>query len=130
MAQRIMIVDDNPDDIEITKIVMSELGRKEEITAMGQGKAALESLGHANGLPALILLDLKMPGMSGLDALRQIRADEHWKRIPVIIVTSSSLESDERDAYEAGASGFLHKDFNISVFREKLKVYLQRYLGN
>ncbi len=134
MASKILIIDDNPDDIEITKIVLAELGRKEEVIAMLHGRGALEYLrkgnGHGNGLPSLILLDLKMPGLSGIDTLRQIRADEQLKHIPVVIVTSSSLTTDEKEAYAAGADNFLNKAFNIDLFSSNLNVILRRYLTN
>ena len=132
MERTILIIDDNPDDIEITKIVLAELGRKEEVVAMLHGRGALEYLGKGNGdgLPSLILLDLKMPGLSGIDTLRQIRADVRLKNIPVIIVTSSSLMADEKEAYEAGADNFLNKAFNIDLFSSNLNVILRRYLTN
>jgi len=132
MASTILIIDDNPDDIEITKIVLAELGRQEEVAAMLHGRGALEYLrkGYGNGLPSLILLDLKMPGLSGIDTLRQIRADEQLKHIPVVIVTSSSLMADEKEAYDAGADNFLNKAFNIDLFSSNLNVILRRYLTN
>jgi DNA-binding response OmpR family regulator len=79
-------------------------------------------------LPSLILLDLKMPGMSGFDTLRIIRADKLMKHIPVIIVTSSSLEADKKMGYETGADGFLHKAFDIDQFERDLKSMLERWL--
>ena len=76
----------------------------------------------------MILLDLKMPGMNGFDTLRIIRADERLKHIPVIIVTSSSLEADEKEGYEAGADGFLHKAFDIDQFAGDIEDILKRWL--
>ncbi len=132
MTDTILIVDDNPDDIEITKIALEEMGRDVKLDAALRGKDALEYLrnGNGHGLPAVILLDLKMPGMSGIDTLRQIRADERLKHIPVIIVTSSSLEADEKEAYEAGADSFLHKAFSIDQFSGNLDSLLQSFLNN
>lgn len=128
-GQTILIVDDNPDDIEITRIALAETGRRETLETAQRGELALERLRNHNGnLPALILLDLKMPGMGGINTLRQIRADERLKGIPVIVVTSSSLESDEREAYEAGADCFLHKAFDIDQFGSRLSYLLDRYL--
>jgi len=124
----ILIVDDNPDDIEITKIALEEMGRREKLEAALRGKTAIERLQSGNHLPAVILLDLKMPGMSGIDTLRQIRADDRWKNIPVIVVTSSSLESDEKEAYNAGADCFLQKVIDIDQFGSSLNTLLQRFL--
>ncbi len=129
IRETILIVDDNPDDIEITRIALEEAGRKETLAAALRGEAALDMLRVANGsLPSLILLDLKMPGMSGIDTLRQIRADEHLKHIPVIVVTSSSLEADEQEAYDAGADCFLHKAFDIDQFGNNLNYLLERFV--
>ena len=128
MNQTILIVDDNPDDIEITKIALAEVGRTEKLEAAMRGNLAMDRLRTGRDLPALILLDLKMPGMSGIDTLRQIRADERLKGIPVIVVTSSSLGSDEKEAYEAGANSYLQKAFDIDQFGNNLNYLLERYL--
>ena len=128
---RVLIIDDNLDDIELTKIVLSEQGRNEQIETALDGRAALNLLRMNNRpLPSLILLDLKMPGMSGIDTLRQIRADERLRNIPVVVVTSSALETDEAEAYNAGADCFLHKAFNIDLFGDQLTRIMQRYLNN
>ncbi len=124
----ILIVDDSADDIEITKIALAEMGRSEKLEAALRGKTAIERLQGANELPALILLDLKMPGMSGIDTLRQIRGDARLKHIPVIVVTSSSLESDEKEAYDAGADCFLQKAIDIDQFGNSLNTLLERFL--
>lgn len=128
VERSILIVDDNPDDIEITKIVLTEIGRKEKLEAVRSGEAALNRLRSEDDLPALILLDLKTPGMGGIDTLRQIRMDERWKHIPVIIVTASSYGSDEKDAYDAGADGFLPKAFDMDEFGRNLDALLARVL--
>ncbi len=130
MAQTVMVVDDNAGDIEITKLVFDELGRKENIIIARHGKEALRMLEQEKDAPALVLLDLKLPGMSGLDVLRELRSESNLKHIPVVIVTSSVLESDEKESYEAGADAFLHKDFDITTFSSKLNTLLERYLVN
>ncbi len=128
MERTILIVDDNPDDIEITRIVMAETGRQEKVSAARSGEAALHYLRSADDLPVLIMLDLKTPGMSGIDTLRQIRLDERLKHIPVIMVTASSYGSDEQEAYAAGADGFLLKAFDLDEFSRKLNSLLERIL--
>ena len=130
MEPTILIVDDNPYDMEITKIALEEVGCEVKLETAFRGKDALAYLREGQDLPSLILLDLKMPGMSGIDTLRQIRADERLKHIPVIIVTSSSLEADEKEAYEAGANSFLHKAFSIDQFSGNLDDLLKRFLNN
>ena len=130
MPHTILIVDDNPDDIEITKIILGRIGRPLNVEDATSGEAALTRLRGRKDLPSMILLDIKMPGMSGIDTLCQIRADERLKAIPVIIVTSSSLESDETQAYAAGADNFLHKAFDIEQFSNDIKNILEQKIKN
>jgi len=124
----ILIIDDNLDDVEITKRTLARIDRELTVETALRGETALELLRLEQALPALILLDLKMPGMSGFDTLRKIRADERLKHIPVIIVTSSSLETDEKAGFDAGADAFLHKAFDIDRFSSDLKSLLKCHL--
>lgn len=124
----ILIVDDNPDDIEITRRILSRMGREVKVESAPRGEAALERLRNGAELPSLILLDLKMPGMGGFDVLRHIRADGRLKHVPVAVVTSSALEADKKEAYAAGADSFLHKAFDIDQFGRDIKHLLERFL--
>ena len=128
ITHTILIIDDNFDDVEITKRTLARIDRELKVETALRGETALELLRREEALPALILLDLKMPGMSGFDVLRKIRADERMKHIPVIIVTSSSLEADEKAGYEAGADAFLHKAFDIDRFSSELKSLINLHL--
>jgi two-component system response regulator len=124
----ILIVDDNADDIELTTLAVETAGREAGIKAVSSGEAALRYLRNGNELPALVLLDLKMAGMSGIEMLREMRADNRLKYIPVVIVTSSSLEEDRKAVYDAGANSFLHKAFDMQQFSRDIDTCLQRYL--
>ena len=128
MENTILIVDDNPDDIEITRVVLEAADRREKLEAARSGEAALQRLRSGGDLPALILLDLKTPGMNGIETLRQIRIDERLKSIPAIMVTASSSGADEKNAYEAGADGFLYKAFDLDEFGRNLNSLLERFL--
>jgi len=128
VAQMILIVDDNPDDIELTRVVMAEMGRKERLEFAPSGDVALERLRGEEVLPALIFLDLKTPGMGGIETLRQIRSDERLRHIPIIVVTSSSFPQDEKEALEAGADSYLYKAFDIDKFGSDINSILQRFL--
>jgi len=130
VTHTILIIDDNPDDVEIVKRILARMDRDLKVEAAPRGEVALELLRSGIALPSLILLDLKMPGMSGVDFMRIIRADERMKHVPVIIVTSSSLDSDEKKSYEAGADAFLHKAFDIDRFSSDLQSLLNRLLKN
>jgi CheY-like chemotaxis protein len=85
-----------------------------------------------NGLrvPALILLDLKMPGMCGVEVLHEIRADDRLRDLPVVVVTSSALESDRTEAIAAGASGYIQNPLSLAQFSIDLESILQRWLPN
>jgi two-component system, response regulator len=128
MGYTILIVDDNPDDIEITKMALAEQGRRDKVDAVRSGEAALKLVESGSDLPSLILLDLKTPGMSGIDTLRRIRADGRLRSIPVIMVTNSTFQRHEQEAYDAGADGFLHKAIDMDKFGSDLNSLLQRFL--
>jgi CheY-like chemotaxis protein len=81
-------------------------------------------------VPTLILLDLKMPGMDGIEVLREIRADDRLRDLPVVVVTSSALESDREDAFAAGASGYIQKPLALDQFGKDLESVVQRWLPN
>jgi two-component system response regulator len=127
----VLVVDDNADDLEFTRRALLKAGRGGlKVRSAVRGESALAVLREEEELPSLILLDLKMPGMSGIDTLRQIRADERLRRIPVVILTNSTLESDEQEAYREGADGFLHKAFDIDQFEREIKAALLAWLGD
>jgi CheY-like chemotaxis protein len=128
MAHTIMVVDDSQDDREITRRVLAKTGRDVLIREAECGEAALRLLQCKEELPSLILLDLKMTGMSGIDTLLRIRSDERHKRIPVIIVTNSTLEADRNASLQAGANGFVHKAFDIDQYRKDVQALLDRWL--
>jgi CheY-like chemotaxis protein len=130
MTHTILIIDDNPDDVEIAKIILEQMDRKLKVETAPRGEVALELLHTGKNLPSLILLDLKMPGMSGFDVLRKIRADVRLKHIPVIVTTASSLEADENASYEAGADAILHKAFDIDQFSNDMETLLEGLLKN
>ena len=77
-------------------------------------------------MPCSILLDLNIPGMGGIECLRRIRADESLKSIPVIMVTASSFDQDEKKAYDAGANFFLYKELDIDRYGQNLDAALKR----
>ena len=130
MAHEILIVDDSIDDIELTSMALTATGRELHITASLNGAAALKLLREQDTLPELVLLDLKMPGMSGLETLRELRADVRLKDIRVVIHTSSSLERDRDESCKAGADIFLHKAFDMTQFNNDVKSLLDRCLIN
>ena len=129
MDPLILIVDDRPDDVELTEMALSMLDCKFRTESATTGEKALDFLKTLEQLPALILLDLKMPGMGGIETLRRIRTKERLKHVPVVIVTCSTLESDVQKSREAGANGFIHKAIGISEFSEDLGRHVKRWIG-
>jgi DNA-binding response OmpR family regulator len=127
--QTVLIIDDDQPEVLITKRVLSKVAPEIGIDAAFSGEAGLALLQSENPLPALVLLDMKMPGLSGIDVLRQIRSDEHLKHLPVVIVTNSTLESDRKESLSAGADGYLHKAFDIKRFSSDIEDLLRRYLS-
>ena len=127
---QILIVDDNLDEVLITKKVLLGIGFDISVEPAPSGEAGLTMLKAEKALPFLIFLDLKMPGMGGINMLRVIRADERLKHLHVVVLTNSSLEADRVEALEAGADSFLHKAFDLDQFEKDLKAVLEGRLKN
>ena len=123
----ILIVDDSPDDIFIAKRAIEKSRVDCVVEAVSNGHQAMERLVN-NKLPALVLLDLKMPEIGGIEVLRFIRTREQTRFIPVVMLTSSRMEEDLKAAYDAGANGYLQKAFDLSEFTEKLKTTLHYWI--
>jgi two-component system, response regulator len=128
MQQKILIIDDSEDDILLTQMVMRKIRETVKVEAALSGTAGLALLRGGSSLPSLVLIDLKMPGMDGLNTLRAIRADERLCRIPVVVLTHSDLDSDREASYREGANSFLNKSVNLDLFTEKLRNELERWI--
>jgi CheY-like chemotaxis protein len=126
----IFIVDDSPSDIELTKLALEATGREISVRTATDGKSALAMLRNGRLLPSLVLLDLNMPGMGGIEMLRELRVDHSRTELPVVVVTSSSLASDRADAITAGANGFIQKHLSLDRFSKDLESVLYRWLPN
>jgi CheY-like chemotaxis protein len=126
----IYIVDDSPTDIELTTLALEATGREIVVRSATDGKSSLAMLRNGLGVPALILLDLKMPGMSGIEVLHEIRADDRLRGLPVVVVTSSALDSDKTEAIAAGASDYIQKPLALAQFSKDLDAILRRLLPN
>ena len=126
--QLILVIDDSEDDVLLTQMVLRKIRGDIEVEAALSGPAGLAFLRGADSLPSLILLDLKMPGMDGLNILHEIRADERLCRIPVVVLTHSDLESDREASYENGANSFLNKSVDLNQFTEKIRNELKRWM--
>jgi CheY-like chemotaxis protein len=128
----IFIVDDDPDDRQIILDAFLERSPLIDYVFIENAETLLETLysGEAD-FPALILLDLNMPGMLGLQALKEIRGNKQFSQIPVIVLTTSTLNQDRKTSYELGASCFLRKPDSFSELVELtdsiVKLWLHEY---
>jgi CheY-like chemotaxis protein len=106
----IFIVDDDPDDRQIILDAFLENSPQVDYVFIENAETLLEQLhSEETEYPTLILLDLNMPGMLGLQALKEIRGNKKFSQIPIIVLTTSTLHQDRRTSYELGASCFLRK---------------------
>jgi len=106
----IFIVDDDPDDRQIILDAFLENNPQIDYVFIENAETLMENLySDGSDYPALILLDLNMPGMLGLQALKEIRGNKKFGQIPIIVLTTSTLIQDRRASYELGASCFLRK---------------------
>lgn len=120
----ILLVEDNPDDIELTLRALEKNNIKNEIIVAKNGVQALDFLFCAgkhegrdpNEMPSLILLDLKLPKIDGLEVLRKIRADERTRLLPVVILTSSKEERDLFRGYSLGTNSYVRKPIDFNEF--------------
>jgi len=119
---RVLVVDDEPGDARLMQLALRNSGFAIETSVAGDGVEALQLLRRQSERfraalrPDLILLDLKMPGQSGLGFLQALKQDERLRAIPVIVVTTSMLESDVLAAYRCGAAGYVPKSADLNEF--------------
>ena len=126
MSKSILLVEDNPEDVRLTKRALTRNNITNELVVLTDGVEALEYLvkaSHAEpgALPTVILLDLKLPRMDGLELLKEIRADERLKRLPVVILTSSKEETDIIKSYDLGANSYIRKPVDFEQFTEAVR---------
>jgi len=126
--KRILLVEDNPNDVELTLEALAEHNLANSVVVARDGEEALDYLfyrgtfaGRPAGNPVVILLDLKLPKVSGHEVLRAIRADNKLKMIPVVILTSSREEQDLIEGYRNGVNAYVVKPVDFSDFLEAMK---------
>jgi two-component system response regulator len=125
-GKTILLVEDNPDDVELTLRAFDKSKIANEIVVARDGEEALDYLfgtgAHAGRavapLPEVVLLDLKLPKVEGLDVLRRLRAHERTRRLPVVVLTSSSEQQDVLSSYDLGANSFVRKPVDFAEFME------------
>jgi two-component system response regulator len=121
----ILLVEDNPDDEALTIRALGKANIVNQLNVARDGAEAIDLL-FTNGatratLPTLILLDLKLPKVDGLEVLRRIRAGERTRLIPVVVLTSSKEQEDVIASYRSGANAYVRKPVNFSEFAEAVR---------
>jgi two-component system, response regulator len=125
----ILLIEDNPSDVLLTQRALEKNHIRNELAVAEDGQEALDYLfcvGAYAGrnpahLPTLILLDLKLPKVDGLEVLRRIRSDDRTRRIPIVVLTSSKEQEDLAKSYDLGANSFVRKPVDFSQFVEAVK---------
>jgi two-component system response regulator len=125
----ILLVEDNPDDVELTLRALKKNNIANDVVVAGDGEEALEYLtatGKYAGrpvaaLPEVVLLDLKLPKAGGLEVLRSMRADPRTRLLPVVVLTSSSEETDVISSYQLGANSYIRKPVDFDQFVEAIR---------
>ncbi|HPA17690.1 MAG TPA: response regulator [Verrucomicrobiae bacterium] len=117
-SRPILLVEDNPSDIKLTQRAFAKSHIANQLVVAEDGQAALDFLfaQKSHELPAVVLLDLNLPKMDGLEVLRRIRADQRTRFLPVVVVTTSKEEQDLVDSYSLGANSYVRKPVSFAEF--------------
>ncbi len=120
---RILLVEDNPDDEALTVRALKKCNIASEVMVARDGAEALEMIFDSPSafLPELVLLDLKLPKVDGLEVLRRVRANPRTKLLPIVILTSSDEDQDMAEGYRLGAHSYVRKPVDFMAFLEAVK---------
>lgn len=129
----ILLIEDNFGDIILAQEAFEEIGRKEDLIVAQNGHQAMETLELMNregSLPKLIIMDLNMPLLNGLDLLNAIKTNEVYKYIPVILMSTSSSQNDIQKGYELHANAYIVKPFNNNEFNSLIKLLVDFWINS
>ncbi|MFO1533227.1 MAG: response regulator [Thermoplasmatota archaeon] len=122
----IVLVEDNPKDVELTLHALQKHNLANKVHVARDGQEALDfffgpDAAERSGKPRLVLLDLKLPKVSGIDVLRALKGDPRTKAIPVVVLTSSTVDRDMTESYQVGVNSYLRKPIDFNEFVEAAK---------
>jgi CheY-like chemotaxis protein len=127
-VKRILLAEDNPNDVELTLMALAEHNLANEVIVAKDGEEALDYLYrrgqyalYQNGNPVVVLLDIKMPKVDGLEVLRQIKSDPALQTIPVVILTSSREDRDLVESYKLGVNAYVVKPVDFHEFVDAIR---------
>lgn len=121
-TKMILLVEDNPDDVELTRVAFERSKIANTMRVARDGKEAVDLLlGDDRIDPAVVLLDLKLPKIEGIEVLRRMRADPRTRMTPVVVLTSSREEQDLMESYELGANSYIQKPVDFEQFMESVR---------
>jgi CheY-like chemotaxis protein len=121
MRKKIILIEDNPADAELVKIAVEDLQLITEVVHLVNHESIFDYLRNSKQDIHLILLDLNMPRVGGLEILEQLKAHEIWKMIPVVVFSTSSNKNDVLAAYNLGANAYICKPMDFSVFNDTIQ---------
>lgn len=132
----ILLVEDNPDDVSIAMSALRQHAPSHEVIVVSDGADARDFLNAVGEfahrdvceMPDLILLDMKLPKVGGMEVLRAMRADERTRGVPVVVLTSSDEEEDVSKAYSGGANSYIRKPVNFDAFAQTIREVLRYWL--
>ena len=132
----ILLVEDNPDDATLARMALRKVALPVELVVARDGAEALDYLfctgpyadRNPNIMPGLVLLDLKLPRMNGLEVLRRIRADRRTCSLPVVIMTMSRAERDLAESYRLGVNSYIRKPVDFNRFSEAMQLIAAYWL--
>jgi two-component system response regulator len=128
-SKTILLVEDNPSDIELTKRALERSRVANDLVVVEDGEQALDYLFCTGafasrdpaGVPALVLLDLKLPKVDGFGVLERLRKDERTRRLPVVVLTSSAEERDVAASYDLGVNSYMRKPVDFGQFADAVR---------
>lgn len=132
----ILLVEDSPDDVSIAVSALRQHAPSHEVIVVSDGADARDFLNAVGEfahrdvceMPDLILLDMKLPKVGGMEVLRAMRADERTRGVPVVVLTSSDEEEDVSKAYSGGANSYIRKPVNFDAFAQTIREVLRYWL--